>query len=66
MATYTPNYNLSKPEASDPFENFRQSYNDNMDEIDRNLGGGGGGGDVMDVEVNGTSEIGRASCRERV
>lgn len=44
MSTFTPNYNLEKPEASDPFENFRQSYNNNMDEIDRNLGGGGGSG----------------------
>lgn len=44
MATYTPNYNLSKPEAGDQFGDFRQSYNDNMDIIDQNLGGGGGGG----------------------
>ena len=43
MATLTPNYNLSKPEATDNFSAFRQSYNDNMDIIDANLGGGGGG-----------------------
>ena len=43
MATLTPNYNLSKPEATDNFSAFRQSYNDNMDIIDTNLGGGGGG-----------------------
>jgi len=42
MATQTTNYHLSKPEASDPFGNFRQSYNDNLDIIDANLGGGGG------------------------
>lgn len=42
MATQTTNYNLSKPEATDPFSQFRQSYNDNMDIIDTNLGGGGG------------------------
>lgn len=42
MATYTTNYNLEKPDASDPFEDFRESYNDNLDIIDANLGGGGG------------------------
>lgn len=47
MATYTPNYNLSKPDASDNFGNFRASYNSNMDIIDQNLGGGGGGGDSV-------------------
>jgi len=58
MATHTTNYNLSKPEASDTFSAFRQSYNDNMDIIDQNLGGGGGGGgDVVDVEVNGVSVL---------
>lgn len=55
MATYTTNYNLEKPEASDPFGDFRESYNDNLDIIDANLGGGGG--DVMDVEVNGVSVV---------
>lgn len=44
MATYTPNYNLEKPDASDNFGDFRASYNSNMDIIDQNLGGGGGGG----------------------
>lgn len=47
MSTFTPNYNLEKPEASDPFENFRQSYNNNMDTIDENLGGGGSGGHTI-------------------
>ena len=42
MATYTTNYNLEKPEASDPFGDFRQSYNGNLDIIDQHLGGGGG------------------------
>lgn len=56
MATYTPNYNLSKPDATDQFSSFRTSYNSNMDIIDQNLGGGGGGG-VTDVEVNGTSVV---------
>lgn len=56
MATQTTNYHLSKPDASDPFSAFRQSYNDNMDIIDANLGGGGGGA-VNDVEVNGVSVV---------
>jgi len=67
MATYTTNYNLSKPEASDAFSAFRQSYNDNMDIIDANLGGGGGGSSVAwnqiqasgdkiaEITINGTS-----------
>ena len=68
MATLTPNYNLSKPDASDQFDAFRQSYNDNMDIIDQNMGGGGGGGDtvtwtqiqttgtkIAEIDINGTS-----------
>lgn len=43
MASYTPNYNLGKPDSSDQFANFRQVFNDNMDIID-NISGGGGGG----------------------
>ena len=54
MATYTTNYNLEKPEATDPFGDFRQSYNDNMDIIDANLGGGGGGGGHTIVDENGS------------
>ena len=42
MATYTTNFNLEKPDASDEFRDFRTSYNSNMDIIDQNLGGGGG------------------------
>ena len=40
MATYTPNYNLGKPEATDEFSAFLQLFNDNMDIID-NISGGG-------------------------
>lgn len=99
MGTYTPNLNLYKPDASDPFGEFREKFNDNMDILDNGGGGGsgghtiydpngnalaqenglqftgnvsvsddsgngrtvvdilGGGGDVMDVEVNGTSVV---------
>lgn len=38
MATYTPNYNLGKPESTDQFGNFRQLFNDNMSIIDKGLG----------------------------
>lgn len=55
MATYTTNYNLEKPEASDPFGDFRESYNDNLDIIDANLGGGGGGGGHTIVDENGST-----------
>lgn len=57
MATYTPNYNLYMPDSTDPVGDFRQKFNDNMDIIDRNLGGGGGGGNVDDVLVNGVSVV---------
>ena len=53
MATYTPNYNLEKPESTDDFKDFRQSYNGNMDIIDQNLGGGGGGS-ASDVTYDNT------------
>ena len=38
MAQYTPNYNLGKPEETDPFGDFRALFNDNMDKIDQ-IGG---------------------------
>lgn len=44
MSTFTPNYNLEKPDASDPISAFRQLFNSNMDKIDDISGGGGGGG----------------------
>lgn len=67
MATLTPNYNLSKPDAGDQFDAFRQSYNDNMDIIDANLGGGSGdtvtwtqiqatGTKIAEIDINGTSQ----------
>ena len=54
MATYTPNYNLYKPDSSDDYENFRSEFNNNMDIIDQNLGGGGGGGHTI-VDESGTT-----------
>lgn len=67
MATLTPNYNLEKPDASDQFDAFRQSYNNNMDIIDANLGGGSGdtvtwtqiqatGTKIAEIDINGTSQ----------
>lgn len=47
MATYTTNYNLSKPENTDSQEDFIDAYCDNMDIIDQNMGGGGGNADVV-------------------
>lgn len=38
MATYTPNHNLGKPDLSDPFGDFRELFNDNMDILDQ-IGG---------------------------
>ena len=55
MATYTSNYNLEKPEATDPFGDFRQSYNSNMNIIDANLGGGGGSGGHTILDPDGNS-----------
>jgi len=44
MSTRTPNFNLYKPDPTDDFDDFLSEFNDNMDEIDANLGGGGGSG----------------------
>lgn len=55
MATYTTNFNLEKPDASDEFGDFRTSYNSNMDIIDQNLGGGGGSGGHTILDPSGTS-----------
>ena len=55
MATQTTNYHLEKPEATDPFGDFRQSYNSNMDIIDANLGGGGGSGGHTILDPDGNS-----------
>ena len=41
MAQYTPNYGLSMPDTTDDFKDFRESYNENIETIDQNLGGGG-------------------------
>jgi len=52
MATYTPNYNLYKPDTTDPFGDFQAEFNNNMDIIDQNLSGGGGGHTILDENGN--------------
>lgn len=47
MATYTPNYNLYKPDSTDNYGDFRTEFNNNMDKIDQ-IGGGGGGHTIVD------------------
>ena len=54
MATYTPNYNLYKPNSTDDYRDFRTGFNNNMDIIDSNMSGGGGGGHTI-VDESGTS-----------
>lgn len=48
MATYTTNYNLYKPDATDSLSDFREGFNNNMDEIDAHLGGGGSKHTIVD------------------
>lgn len=56
MATYTPNYNLYKPDGTDQFDNFLTEFGNNMDTIDSNLGGGGGSSTLAGLsDVNLTS-----------
>ena len=56
MATYTPNYNLYKPEPTDQFDDFLTEFGNNMDEIDAHLGGGGGSSTLAGLsDVNLTS-----------
>ena len=65
MAQYTPNYGLSMPETTDDFKDFRESYNENMETIDQNLGGGGDsvswnqiqltGDAIAEIDTNGTT-----------
>ena len=47
MATYTPTYNLGKPDSTDQFSSFLTLFNDNMDKIDNIRGGGGGSGKIL-------------------
>lgn len=53
MSTYTPNYNLEKPDSGDDFKDFRSNYNSNMDIIDQNLGGGGSSVSWQQLQVTG-------------
>lgn len=54
MATYTTNYNLYKPDSTDNFKDFRSEFNNNMEIIDQNMGGGSSytAGDGIDITSN--------------
>lgn len=54
MATYTTNYNLYKPDSTDDFKDFRSEFNNNMEIIDQNMGGGSSytAGDGIDITSN--------------
>ena len=49
MATQTPNLHLYKPDATDPFGDFLNEFNNNMDTLD----GASGGGHTI-IDPNGT------------
>lgn len=55
MAQYTPNFNLYEPDSTDDFADFRTEFNNNMDIIDQNLGGGGGSGGHTIIDENGST-----------
>ena len=55
MSTVTPNYNLVKPDSTDPFGDFRNDYNNNLNIIDANLGGGVGSGGHTILDPDGNS-----------
>ena len=63
MATYTPNYHLSKPDNNDALKDFREAYNGNMDIIDQNLGGGGGSSGHTIQDQNGTNMTARSKLQ---
>ena len=42
MASKTTNYELWMPDSTDDFDDFLEEFNENMETIDNNLGGGGG------------------------
>lgn len=50
MASYTPNLNLYKPDSTDDFGDFRAEFNNNMEIIDQNLGGGSSGHTIVDED----------------
>ena len=55
MAQYTPNFNLYEPDSSDDFADFRTEFNNNMNIIDANLGGGGGSGGHTIIDKDGNA-----------
>lgn len=55
MSTFTPNYNLEKPDSTDPISAFRALFNSNMDKID-NISGGGGSSHIYSTTEQSVSE----------
>lgn len=56
MARTTDNYNLNLIDGTDAVENYRVKFNENMEIIDENMGGGGGASALEDLtDVNITS-----------
>lgn len=49
MASYTPNLNLYKPDATDDFGDFREEFNNNMDILDQGGGSTYTAGDGIDI-----------------
>lgn len=41
MSNRSPIYNLYEPDSTDDFDDFLEEFNQNMETIDQNLGGGG-------------------------
>lgn len=55
MASKTTNYELWMPDSTDDFDDFLEEFNENMETIDNNLGGGGGSSSLSglsDVDLN--------------
>lgn len=65
MATYTPNYNLSKPESTDTQSDYITAYCGNLDIIDQHMDDGGdsvswnqiqlSGDKIAEININGTT-----------
>jgi len=65
MATYTPNYNLSKPESTDTQSDYITAYCGNLEIIDQHMNDGGdsvswnqiqaSGDKIAEIDINGTT-----------
>ena len=62
MATYTPNYNLSKPESTDTQSDYITAYCGNLDIIDQHMNDGGDSGHTIE-DGSGTAMTARANLQ---